>query len=169
MQKKADYGMAIKTKYPEPIIVAIAKDENGKMNPVTIGWSMIASGSPPMFAIALTPKRHTTAAIRHSKCFTIVYPTDEMTDDVMFFGTHSGRDIDKLAEGNCKHIPAEEIDSVILEDAVANFECTLESELEAGDHIIFVGKVVACHVNTEEKSRLYSVASGHVLGGVVKK
>lgn len=169
MQKKADYETAIKTKYPEQIVFAIAKDKNGKANPVTIGWTMLASGSPPMLAIALTPKRYTTSAIRHSKCFTIAYPSDEMTDLVMFFGTHSGRDTDKFAETGCKTSPAEKIDSVIINDAVANFECTLESELPAGDHIIFVGKVVASHVNIEPKGRLYSVASGRILGGVVKR
>ncbi len=169
MQKKADYAKAIKTKYPEPLVIAIAKDKDGKANPVSIGWSMIASGEPAMLAIALAPKRYSTAAIRHSKCFTIAYPSDEMTDLVMFFGTHSGRDTDKFTETGCKTSPAEKIDSCLIDDAVANFECVLESELVAGDHIIFVGKVVACHINSEPRGRLYSVASGHILGGVVKK
>ncbi|PKL46911.1 MAG: flavin reductase [Planctomycetes bacterium HGW-Planctomycetes-1] len=169
MQKKADYAEAIKTKYPEQIIIAVAKDKNGKANPVTIGWTMLASGEPPMLAIALTPKRYTTAAIRESKCFTVVYPSEDMTEFAMFFGTHSGRDCDKFAETGCKISPAERIDSVIIDDAVANFECILESEQAAGDHIIFVGKVIACHINTEPKGRLYSVAPGHKLGGVKKK
>jgi flavin reductase (DIM6/NTAB) family NADH-FMN oxidoreductase RutF len=168
MQKKADYAEAIKTKYPEQIVIAVAKDKNGKANPVTIGWTMIASGEPAMLAIALTPKRYTTGAIRHSKCFTVAYPSDAMTDLVMFFGTHSGKDTDKFAETGCKISPAEKINSVIIDDAVANFECTLESEHTAGDHIIFVGKVVACHINSEPKGRLYSVAPGHKLGGVEK-
>jgi flavin reductase (DIM6/NTAB) family NADH-FMN oxidoreductase RutF len=169
MQKKTDYSTAIKTKYPEQIVIAIAKDKNGKANPVTIGWTMIASGSPAMLAIALTPKRYSTAAIRHSKCFTVAYPSQEMSKEAMFFGTHSGKDTDKFAQTGCKISPADKIDSVIIDDAVANFECTLESELAAGDHIIFVGKVVACHVNSEPKGRLYSVGPGHILGGVVKK
>ncbi len=169
MQKKADYAEAIKTKYPEQIVFAIAKDKNGKANPVTIGWTMLASGSPAMLAIALTPKRYTTAAIRESKCFTVVYPSEDMAELAMFFGTHSGRDCDKFAETGCKISHAKKIDSVIIDDAVANFECTLESEQAAGDHIIFVGKIVACHINTKPKGRLYSVASGHILGGVVKK
>ena len=169
MQKKADYDQAIKTKYPEQIVIAVVKDKNGKPNPVTIGWSMIASGQPAMLAIALTPKRYSTAAIRHSKCFTVAYPSEEMAKDTLFFGTHSGKDTDKFAETGCKYSPAEKIDSVILDDAAANFECTLENELTTGDHIIFVGKVVACHVNSEDKKRLYTVGPDHELGGVAKK
>ena len=169
MQKKADYEQAIKTRYPEPIVFAVVKDKNGKANPVTLGWNMLASGSPPMLAIALQPKRYSVAAIRHSKCFTIAFPNEDMAELSMFFGTHSGSDSDKFAVTGCKTSPAEKIDSVIIDDAVANFECVLESELTTGDHIIFVGRVVACHVNTEPKGRLYSVRPNRILGGVLKK
>jgi flavin reductase (DIM6/NTAB) family NADH-FMN oxidoreductase RutF len=169
MQKKTDYSTAIKTKYPEQIVIAVVKDKNGKPNPVTIGWSMVTSGEPPMFAIALTPKRYSTAAIRHSKCFTVAYPSEEMGELALFFGTHSGRDTDKFAETGCKYSPADKIDSVIIDDAVANFECVLESELTTGDHIIFAGRVVACHINSEDKKRLYSVGPNRLLGGVRKR
>jgi flavin reductase (DIM6/NTAB) family NADH-FMN oxidoreductase RutF len=89
-----------------------------------------------------------------------------MAETALFFGSKSGRDIDKFAEFDCKHEPAKTIDSVLLSDAVANFECTLESETEAGDHIIFVGKVVCSHINTDSKKRLYTVGPGHKLGSV---
>jgi flavin reductase (DIM6/NTAB) family NADH-FMN oxidoreductase RutF len=166
MQKQVDYSEAIKTKYPEQVVIAIAKDENGKANPVTLGWTMIASGQPPMMAIALAAKHYSVQAIRHSRCFTIAYPSAEQADTAMFFGTHSGRDIDKLAQFECGTDKCAKIDSVLLSDAVANFECTLESQMSAGDHIIFVGKVVAAHRNIETKKRLYTIGPGHKLGGV---
>jgi flavin reductase (DIM6/NTAB) family NADH-FMN oxidoreductase RutF len=166
MQKQAKYEEAIKTKYPEAIVLAIAKDADGKANPVTIGWSCIVSGSPAMFAIALAPKRHSVKAIRHSRCFTLVFPSPEMAEETLFFGTHSGRDVDKLKETGSKVSDAAEIDSVILEDAAANFECVLENELVAGDHILFIGKVVASHMNTEKKKRLYTIEGGTLIGGV---
>jgi len=84
-----------------------------------------------------------------------------MADAALFFCLKSGRDIDKFAEFECETEPAKEIDSVVLTDAVANFECTLESQMAAGDHIIFVGKIVACHANTEPKKRLYTTGPGH--------
>lgn len=164
MQKQTEYSEAIKTKYPEPVVIAIAKDEKGKANPVTIGWSMIASGEPPMMAIALAATHYSTEAIRQSKCFTLVYPSVEMANDAMFFGSHSGRNTDKFKESNCKTEPAKEIDSLLLTDAVANFECTLVSETIAGDHVIFIGQIVTAHINEEQKKRLYSIAPYHVLG-----
>jgi flavin reductase (DIM6/NTAB) family NADH-FMN oxidoreductase RutF len=166
MQKQVEYAEAVKTKYPEQVVIAIAKDKNGKANPVTLGWTMIASGQPPMMAIAVAAKHYSIETVRHSKCFTIVYPSAEMGDAALFFGSKSGRDADKFAEFDCKTEPAKAIDSVLLCDAVANFECTLESETVAGDHIIFVGTVVASHMNTEAKERLYTVGPGHKLGPV---
>jgi flavin reductase (DIM6/NTAB) family NADH-FMN oxidoreductase RutF len=166
MQKQVEYADAVKTKYPEQVVIAIAKDKNGKANPITLGWTMLASGRPPMMAIAVATSHYSTAAIRHSKCFTIAYPSTDMADAALFFGSHSGRDTDKFAEFDCKNEPAKSIDSVLLTDAVANFECTLETEIEVGDHIIFVGKVIAAHANTEPKKRLYTVGPGHKLGPV---
>lgn len=166
MQKRAEYQDAIKTKYPEQVVIAIAKDKAGRANPVTLGWTMIVSGKPPMMAIAVAKKHYSIGTIRHSKCFTIVYPSSDMSEAALFFGSKSGRDVDKLAEFDCNTAPAKEIDSVLLADAVANFECTLESETEAGDHIVFVGQIVCSHVNTEPKKRLYTVGPGHKLGPV---
>ncbi|MBN1972907.1 MAG: flavin reductase family protein [Sedimentisphaerales bacterium] len=164
MQKQVEYSDAIKTKYPEQVVIVIAKDKNGKVNPVTLGWTMIVSGNPPMMAIAVAKKHYSIEAISYSRCFTICYPSSEMADETLFFGSKSGRDTDKFAECKCNAQPAEKIDSVLLSDAVANFECLLDSQAEAGDHIIFIAKIVCSHMNTEPKKRLYTTAPGHKLG-----
>jgi len=164
MQKQIEYSDAIKTKYPEQVVIAIAKDRNGKANPVTLGWTMIVSGTPPMMAIAVAKTHYSIEAITHSRTFTIAFPSSEMADAALFFGSKSGRNTDKFAEFDCKTEPAKAIDSVMLSDAVANFECTLESQMHAGDHIIFVGEIVSSHINTESKKRLYTVGPGHKLG-----
>ena len=164
MQKQLEFRQAIKTKYPEQVVIVIAKDGSGKANPVTIGWTMLASGNPPMMAIGVASKHYSIECIRHSKCFTIAFPSSQMADATLFFGSKSGRDADKFAEFDCQTAPAAEIDSVLLTDAVANFECTLESETIAGDHTIFIGKIVAAHANTETKKRLYITGPGHKMG-----
>jgi len=164
MQKQVEYSDAIKTKYPEQVVIAIAKDRNGKANPITLGWTMIVSGDPPMMAIAVAKKHYSVEAITHSECFTIAFPSSEMSKAALFFGSKSGRKVDKFAEFECETQKAEEIDSVLLSDAVANFECTLDSQVPAGDHIVFIGTVVCSHMNTEAKKRLYTIGPGHKLG-----
>jgi flavin reductase (DIM6/NTAB) family NADH-FMN oxidoreductase RutF len=169
MQNQVEYSDAIKSRYPEAVVFVVAKDIAGKANPVTVGWSCVVSGSPAMLAVALAPKRYTVEAIRQSKCFTVVFPAEDMGKEAMEFGTKSGRDTDKFAETGCAVEDAASIDSVILTDAAANFECELEKEVEVGDHILFIGKVAASHVNSEKTGRLYSVASGGKLGAVEVK
>ena len=164
MQKRVEYSDAVKTKYPEQVVIAIAKDRQGKANPVTLGWTMYASGNPPMMAIAVAKKHYSIEAITHSECFTIAFPSAEMADAALFFGSKSGREIDKFGEFECETEPAKEIESVLLADAVANFECTLDSQVPVGDHIIFVGTVVCSHINDEPKKRLYTTGPGHKLG-----
>ncbi len=166
MQKQVEYSDAVKTKYPEQVVIAIAKDRQGKANPVTLGWTMYASGDPPRMAIAVAKKHYSIEAITHSECFTIAFPSSDMAEAALFFGSKSGREIDKFAEFECQTEPAKEIDSVLLTDAVANFECALDSQVPVGDHIIFVGTVVCSHKNTEPKKRLYTTGPGHKLGSV---
>jgi flavin reductase (DIM6/NTAB) family NADH-FMN oxidoreductase RutF len=165
MQKKTDFEKAIKMRYPEQVVIAIAKDKNGRANPVTLGWTMLASSKPALMAIAVYKKHYSIETIRHSKCFTICYPNSQMAEAALFFGSHSGRDCDKFAEfKKCRTSRTKVIDSVLLNDAAANFECKLFSEIKAGDHIIFLGQVVASYVNTKTKKRLYTIGPGHKMG-----
>lgn len=164
MQKQVEHAEAVRTKYPEQVVIVVAKDGAGKANPITLGWTMFASGNPLMMAIAVAKSHYSVGAVEHSRCWTLAYPSAEMAKDALLFGSVSGRDVDKFAESACRTEPAKQIDSVLLSDAVANFECVLESRMPAGDHIIYVGRVVAAHVNTERKKRLYTIAPGHKLG-----
>ena len=166
MQKQVGYSDAVKTKYPEQVIIAVAKDKNGKANPVTLGWTMIASGQPPMMAIAVAATHYSIECIRHSKCFTIAFPSSEMADAALFFGSKSGRDTDKLAEAGANTSPAAQIDCVLLADAVANFECKLAGELETGDHYVLAGEIVCSHANTAKLNRLYTVGKGYKMAGL---
>ncbi len=165
-QKQVGYREAIIKKYPEQLIVIIAKDKNGKANPMTMGWTMITSGRPPMMAVSMGFGRYTSECIRHSKCFTIAFPSAEMAEPVLYFGTHTGRKVDKFAETGCRKEPAGEIDSVLLTDAVANFECRLEGEFITGDHTVFAGRIIASHINTAPVRRLYIIGPGRRLGPV---
>ena len=168
MQKKIGYSKAITTRLPEAIAYAIAKDKNGIANPITLGSFMITSHQPPMLAITIAFQRYSYETIRHSQCFTVVFPNEEQKKEAMFFGIRSGRDMDKLKEFGTATTPASKIDSVILDDAVANFECVLEDQLVTGDHVIFVGRVVASYINTKPKNRLYTVSPQWDMSGVRK-
>ncbi len=166
MQKQTSYQDAIVLKYPEQVSLAIAKDPQGKCNPITLGWSTIVSGDPPMMVVAIGKTRYSLEALRTSGEFVLVFPSEHQAEETMLYGTKSGRDTDKLKAASARTEPASVIDCVLLADAVANFECKIVSELEVGDHVIFVGEVVCSHRNEETLNRLYTVSKGHVLAGI---
>ncbi len=168
MQREVDYQEAIVTKYPEQVVVAIARDTAGKYNPITLGWTMIVSAEPPMMAVAIGKTRWSAGAFRHARQFVIAMPSEHQLQETMLFGTKSGRDIDKLAAAQARTEPAKAIDCVLLADAVANFECRLVGEMETGDHIVFVGEVLRAHRNEADLSRLYTVGPGYKMRGLAR-
>ncbi len=169
MQKEVPYSHAIDMKYPEGVVIGIAKDPQGKCNPISLGWSMITSGSPPMIAVSIGLRRYSLEAFRDAGEFVVAFPSEHQERETMLFGTKSGRDTDKLAEADAGTQPAGKIDCVLLSDAVANFECKLVSEHQTGDHVIFVGEVVCSHVHEPPLNRLYSVGPGHILSGLPRR
>lgn len=166
MQKETSYADAVALKFPEQIVIAIAKDPKGKHNPITLGWTMIVSHHPPMMAVAIGKTRYSLEAIRSAGEFVIAFPSEHQADETMLYGTKSGRDTDKLADAGANIVPASKIDSVLLADAVANFECKLAGQMDAGDHIVFAGEIVCSHANSEQLSRLYTIGSGYKMGGL---
>jgi len=165
MQVETSFAEANKTKFPEQIAIAIARDPQGKYNPITLGWAMQTSIRPPMIAISVGHTRYSHEAIRTAGQFVIAFPPSELQEkSTMLFGTKSGRDMDKLAAAAAEVTPARHVDAVLLDRAVANFECKLAGQLDSGDHTIFVGEVVCSYVNDQPLARLYTLSSGHKLG-----
>ncbi len=58
---------------------------------------------------------------------------------------------------------------MLLADAVANFECELVGEMDAGDHVIFLGQVVQAHLNEKPLNRLYTVGTGYKMRGIPRE
>ncbi len=168
MQKPVSYKVASGRTFPEQVALVIAKDAAGEYNPATVGWLMPVSMEPPLWAVCLAPVRHTLEAIRLSREFVISFPSETMAADAMFYGTHSGRQMAKLKAFGTKTQPATAIDGVLLADAVANFECVLESEHGWGDCITVVGRVVASHMNEDPSiRRVYALNARLDLGGIM--
>lgn len=169
MQKTVPFSMAIESRYPEQISVCIARDAKGKYNPMTVGWFMPVSMKPPMMAVCVGKTRYTAGAIRSSGEFVLAFLSEPQADLARFFGTHSGFTTDKLASVRCNTLKAEKIDNRLIADAVANFECKVRQEIDAGDHIIFLGEVVCAHATDNPVNRMFTLVKADHLDGVRQK
>jgi flavin reductase (DIM6/NTAB) family NADH-FMN oxidoreductase RutF len=169
MQVEIPFDEAIIRKYPEQIVIVLVKEKSGRVNPITVGWTMLTSHIPPMMAFSVGNKRYSLEILKEARDFVIAFPSEEQKEAALLFGTKSGRDTDKLNISELSTVPASIVDCVLLSDAVANFECSKERIIPTGDHMIVVGKILASHVNTEPVKRIYNVGKGFKLAGISVK
>jgi len=135
-------GEALKRKYPEWIVLVVTIDQQGQVDVMPAGWCMVTSGRPLMLAVSIHPDRHTHKLLTGAGEFVISFPAVGQGAAVWYCGSHSGRDVDKIADTDLETVPAAEIQTPLLKGAVANFECRLVKQMDTGDHTIFVGEVV---------------------------
>ena len=169
MQIPVVHSDANHRRHPTEVVIAISRDTLDRLNPIAIGWSTVANQHPPMVVIAIGTDQHSAHALRHSREFTVAYPSESKAAGTIHIGTVSGADDDKLSVRGTPTQPATEIDSILLTDTVANFECVLDGEIVAGDHTLLVGRIVATHMHADpEVRRLYEVDHFELRGVTVK-
>lgn len=170
MQKTATIEEAWGRKFPEQVILAITKNDEGRVNLMAIGWVCVASDGPPMFLLGIDDGAYTLELIRKNREFVVAYPSEAMAKATLYVGSTHGHQEDKGTKSGLKFAPATIVDVPILEDAVANFECRLIEVTHPGNCPLVLGEIVASHVNGDESvKRLYTLGKGYRLGGVVPK
>jgi flavin reductase (DIM6/NTAB) family NADH-FMN oxidoreductase RutF len=136
---------------PETCVFVISVDKQGNPNGMVAGWNMKCSLQPPLFAVALSKKGNTQRLIHESKEFVVAVPNKSLEEQVCFFGSVPGNDVDKFAESKIATTPAKHVKSPLLQDATINFECALENMVEVGDHYLFIGRILAAHITKGKK------------------
>ncbi|MFA6253575.1 MAG: flavin reductase family protein [Patescibacteria group bacterium] len=136
---------------PESCIFVISIDAQGRPNGMINAWHMKVSREPALFAISLSKNGYTHKLIQQSKEFVIAIANKELEKEVLFFGTTHGNEVDKFKETRIETIKAKFIKSPLIKKATINLECVLEKEIEAGDHIIFIGKILNSYMNPGKK------------------
>ena len=147
--RKINSSLGLSKFKPETCVFVISVDKQGKPSGMIAGWSMRCSTNPPLYAVALSKKHYTHKLIQQSKEFVVAVPNKKLEKDVIFFGTTHGNQVDKFKETKIKIEKAKFVKSPLLKDATLNFECKLLKEVDAGDHVIFVGKVLAAYINED--------------------
>lgn len=136
---------------PESCVFVISVDKDNKPSGMIAGWNMKCSGQPPLFAVSLSKGGYTHKLIRQSKEFVVAVPNKELEEAVLFFGSTHGDGADKFKETKTETEKAKFLRSPLIKNATINFECKLGKEVDSGDHIIFIGEILASHVNKDKK------------------
>lgn len=150
----------MKLSYPRQVVVVSCRgevkdrfsvDKKTKDNLITLSWHSPVSFEPLLYAIMIGKTRYSYQLIKKSKVFCVNFMPKELQKEVVFIGTHSGENIDKFQEAKLEKEEAESIDCPRLKQADGVFECEVINELEAGDHVIFIGKILKIVKNKNSK------------------
>jgi len=136
---------------PESVALVISVEKNGRPSGMTAGWHMKCSSDPPLIAVTLSKKGYTHKLIMESKEFVIAVANKELEKEIIYFGGKHGDEVDKFKETGIETEKSKFIKPPLIKKATINFECRLEKEVEAGDHIIFIGRILASYINKEKK------------------
>ncbi|MCB5252367.1 MAG: flavin reductase family protein [Candidatus Cloacimonetes bacterium] len=138
-----------KVHLPSKVALAVTQKPDGNYNLITIEWFMRTSIAPPMFAISIGHSRYSHDCLQDVRYFNLVFPSRDQKDLLSLAGSQSGRDIDKFSAGKVAFIPGKLHKLPILKDAAAVFECEVVTQVNSGDHTIFVGEVKYSWSNAE--------------------
>jgi flavin reductase (DIM6/NTAB) family NADH-FMN oxidoreductase RutF len=117
------------------VVVVTTYGEAGEPVGITANSFSSVSLDPPLVSWCLRVNSYSLAAFRHSRRFAINVLGAGGTDLCRRFASaneHKWRDI--------QHYKGEH-ECPLLAESIATLECSLVAEYEAGDHLIFIGRV----------------------------
>jgi flavin reductase (DIM6/NTAB) family NADH-FMN oxidoreductase RutF len=135
--------------YPAPLVLVTCVDEQGKPNIVTLAWVGTAAAKPPQVALAIRPSRYSHAVISQTGEFAINIATEDLLPAVDRCGHVSGARTDKFALTGLTAEPASQIQAPLIAECPVNLECKLTQTIPLGSHDLFIGEIVAVHVDEE--------------------
>ena len=134
--------------------MSVMGKEEEKNNIITVAWHMPVSMNPQLYTVAIGKTRYSCKIMQKSKSFVVNFVPFELKEQALYCGTHSGAHVDKFRESKLTMEEAEKIDCCRIKEAAGFMECEVVNEVDAGDHFIFIGKVVNS-VSKEVAKRLF--------------
>ncbi len=162
--KSVEPRIAIERKHPNWIFQVVTSDKEGVPNAMPASWVTFASAEPVMMAVSIAFERYTHKVLENSDDFVLAFPSKDQKEATFYCGKNSGANEDKFKNTNLTTVKAKEVNTPLIEDSVACFECKKRGSIDSGDHTIFVGEVVATHVSEKYTEKIYTTKGWHEKG-----
>lgn len=132
---------------PLPVWVVGSYDSLGKPNMMTAAWVGICGYRPPSLMVVMRKAAYTHGNITRRKAFTVNIPSEDFAAETAYFGSVSGRDVDKLAVTGLTPVRSELVDAPYLKEFPLVAECRLVHAYEMDLHTMFIGEIVDVKVD----------------------
>jgi flavin reductase (DIM6/NTAB) family NADH-FMN oxidoreductase RutF len=130
--------------YPK-VAAILTVNAGGKKNAMAAAWHSAISFKPPLYGVAVAPKRYTYQLIVEAGEFGINFMPFDAAELIASVGGSRGGEMDKFRKFNIAEEKPLKTKVPILRDAYAAYECKLVDNKTYGDHAWMIGEVVAVH------------------------
>lgn len=112
-------------------VLCTVVDEASNHNIITLGWGQIGPfyHGHPVFAIAVTPQRHSWIFLEKVPEFVIAVPDDSLRRAVDLCGTLSGRDADKFKASGLTPVESSYVKAPSVLECPINIECRVYAKV----------------------------------------
>jgi flavin reductase (DIM6/NTAB) family NADH-FMN oxidoreductase RutF len=126
------------------VTVITTKDDQGQLYGVTVSSFNSVSLTPPLVLWSQVRGAPSHQAFKESPYFVVNILAENQKDISNHFARPSEDKFKEIAH----HLSPEGIP--ILEDTLGHFICKNERDVDGGDHLIFIGRVISYSYNTNE-------------------
>jgi flavin reductase (DIM6/NTAB) family NADH-FMN oxidoreductase RutF len=124
----------------------VSCEHDGKKNIISVGMFAYFSGKPTLVGIGIAPSRFSYELIKKSRAFVVNVVDENLIRAVKVCGENSGRDVDKFELAELTATRGTKVNAPIIEESPVGIECKAVQEVEVGDHVWFIGEILAVHV-----------------------
>jgi flavin reductase (DIM6/NTAB) family NADH-FMN oxidoreductase RutF len=132
--------------FPIRPVYLLSSEYKGKKNIITIGMFAYFSGKPTLVGVGIAPSRYSFDLIRQSGEYVVNAVDKKLMEAVCICGEKSGREVDKFKLAKLTPEKGIKVNAPLIKESPVSIECKVVKEVEVGDHVWFIGEVLAAHV-----------------------
>lgn len=135
--------------YPMNPCLITSLDRDGRPNVMPAAWNSPMSHTPPLYGVAISPKRHSHESVSQLGEFVVSFVSFDYVKDMDFCGRVSGKDVLKFEKSRFTPVQAQVVKPPLIAESYASLECRTIDERLYGDHTWFIGEIVSVTYDSE--------------------
>ncbi len=142
-------GQAQRLTAPAPFGLLSTLRDDGGTNLMAVSWWTYLTNHPPMIGVCLSKKGLSGSLIERNGEFILNIVGESVREAALRCGSCSGRAVDKASKFGIETQPAAVVAPRAVSGSRVVFECRLAGAAEAGDHVLYMGEIVALRGDAE--------------------
>ena len=136
-------------KLPIRPVYLVSCSDGQRRSIISVGMFAFFSSKPTLVGVGLAPSRFSYELIRRSGEYVVNVVDEKLMDAVRVCGENSGRDTDKFKLATLTAEKGAKVAAPLILESPVSIECKVVKEVETGDHVWFIGEVLATRVRKD--------------------